>query len=96
MKQLRSLVCLVAIAFLGATQFKAGRFNVWGTILAVLLLGAGNVGLVIVGGPSWSPDVFDGAMLIAAVGLTSVKGFKGTNLRRLVSRFRTAEVTSGH
>lgn len=63
-----------AIAFLGATQFRRGRFNAWGTVVAVLLLGTGNIGLLIVGGPSWSPDVFDGAMLIAAVGLTSLSG----------------------
>ena len=30
-----------AAAFLGATQFQPGRFNVWGTVLAVYLLGTG-------------------------------------------------------
>jgi ribose transport system permease protein len=71
-----------AVAFLGATQFRGGRFNAWGTVVAVLLLGTGNVGLLIVGGPSWSPDVFDGAMLIAAVGLTSVRGIGPLARRR--------------
>ncbi len=72
-----------AAAFLGATQFKAGRFNAWGTIVAVLLLGTGNVGLLVVGGPSWSPDVFDGVILIAAVGLTSAKGIGPLRIRAL-------------
>ncbi len=75
-----------AVAFLGATQFRAGRFNAWGTVVAVLLLGTGNVGLLIVGGPSWSPDIFDGAMLIAAVGLTSVRGVGGFSLDKLLRR----------
>lgn len=64
-----------AAAFLGATQFRHGRFNPWGVVVAVLLLGTGDVGLLTIGAPSWSPDVFEGVMLIAAVGLTSARGF---------------------
>lgn len=60
-----------AAAFLGATQFRPGRINAWGTIAAVLLLGTGEVGLLTVGGPVWAPDVFSGVVLITAVGLTS-------------------------
>lgn len=63
-----------AAVFLGATQFRGGRFNPWGTIVAVLLLGTGNVGLLVVGAPVWSPQVFTGVLLIAAVALTSAKG----------------------
>ena len=63
-----------AAAFLGATQFRAGRFNPWGTVVAVLLLGTGNVGLLIIGAPAWAPGIFDGAMLIVAVALTSGTG----------------------
>ena len=33
-----------AAVFLGATQLKNGRFNAWGTIIAVLLLGTGTTG----------------------------------------------------
>ncbi len=70
-----------AAAFLGATQFRNGRFNSWGTVVAVLLLGTGNVGLLVAGGPSWSPDIFDGAILIAAVGLTSARGIGPLRIR---------------
>jgi ribose transport system permease protein len=63
-----------AAAFLGATQFRRGRFNPWGTVVAVLLLGTGDVGLLVVGAPAWSPDVFSGAMLIVAVSLTAHGG----------------------
>jgi ribose transport system permease protein len=80
------LIPAFAVAFLGATQFRGGRFNTWGAIVAVLLLGTGDVGLVTVGGPSWSPDVFEGAVLIAAVGLTASQGIGPIKLQRLRQR----------
>ena len=43
-----------AAAFLGATQLKNGRFNAWGTIIAVLLLGTGTTGLALADAPQWS------------------------------------------
>lgn len=54
-------------AFLGATQIKPGVFNVWGTFIAVYLLGTGVDGLQLVGGKLWITDVFNGAALIIAV-----------------------------
>jgi ribose transport system permease protein len=60
-------------AFLGATQFRNGRFNTWGTVLAVLLIGTGDYGLNLSHAPQWSPQVFDGVALIAAVGLTNLE-----------------------
>jgi ribose/xylose/arabinose/galactoside ABC-type transport system permease subunit len=59
-----------AAAFVGATQLRHGRFNAWGTIIAILLLGTGNEGLADVGAPQWAPSVFAGVTLILAVGLT--------------------------
>ena len=56
--------------FLGATQFRDLRFNAWGTIVAVFMLGTGQYGLLLAGAPSWSTDVFQGAALIVAVGIT--------------------------
>jgi ribose transport system permease protein len=58
-----------AAAFLGATQFRNGRFNVWGAIVAVLLLGTGEVGLSLAEAPTWAPNVFQGAVLIAAMAI---------------------------
>jgi ribose transport system permease protein len=60
-------------AFLGATQLRGGRFNPWGTVIGVLLLGTGNVALLIAGGPTWTPSLFEGTVLIAAVALTSLE-----------------------
>ena len=70
------LIPAFSAAFLGATQLRQGRFNAWGTVIAVLLLGTGNVGLLLDGGPAWTPQLFEGLVLIAAVGLT-VSGNEG-------------------
>ena len=60
-----------AAGFLGATQFVPGRFNVWGTVLAVYLLATGVKGLVILGADVWVPDLFNGLALLIAVGVAS-------------------------
>jgi ribose transport system permease protein len=57
-----------AAAFLGSTQFKPGRFNVWGTMVAVYVLATGVKGLQLVTGVQWLNDMFNGVALIAAVG----------------------------
>ncbi|CAB4895149.1 unannotated protein [freshwater metagenome] len=62
-----------AAGFLGATQFKPGRFNIWGTVLAVYLLATGVKGLVLMGADVWVPDLFNGAALILAVGLSGIQ-----------------------
>lgn len=77
-----------AAVFLGATQFRQGRFNAWGVVVAVLLLGTGAVGLLVVGAPAWSPLVFDGVVLIIAVALTSASG---SSILRNVRRRKPAD-----
>jgi ribose transport system permease protein len=61
-------------AFLGSTQIKNGRFNVWGTILAVYVLAIGVKGLQLAGAPFWLPDLFNGVALALAVGVASYRG----------------------
>lgn len=53
---------------LGATCMKPGRVNVWGTIVAVLVLGIGIAGLEQIGGAFYVDPLFDGGTLIVAVG----------------------------
>jgi ribose transport system permease protein len=60
-----------AAAFLGATQF-GGRFNAWGTVIAVLVLGTGSTGLVLVGAPTWAPGMFTGSVLLLSLVLTNL------------------------
>jgi ribose transport system permease protein len=58
-----------AAVFLGSTQFRSGRYNVWGTIVAVYVLAVGVKGLQLAGAPVWLPDLFNGVALLLAVGL---------------------------
>jgi len=79
-------------AFLGATMFRNGRFNSWGTVVATMLLGTGQFGILLSGGPVWSPDVFNGVALIVAVGLASVNLSSPQNVRRLLGLFRRLRI----
>jgi ribose transport system permease protein len=58
----------IAAGFLGATAIKVGRFNVVGTVVAVILVAIGVSGLELNGVPNWVEPAFDGAVLIIAVG----------------------------
>jgi ribose transport system permease protein len=62
-----------AAAFLGATQLRGGRFNAWGTVIAVLMLGTGITGLGLAAAPAWAPSMFTGVVLIAALALTGAQ-----------------------
>lgn len=62
-----------AMAFVGATQLRPGRFNAWGTVIAVALIGTGSVGLSLANVPQWAPDVYLGAVLIIAIGVTGLE-----------------------
>jgi ribose transport system permease protein len=56
-----------AAAFLGATAIVPGRFNPWGTFIAVYFLATGIVGLQLIGLSGWIEQVFYGAALVLAV-----------------------------
>jgi ribose transport system permease protein len=59
-----------AACFLGATQILPGRFNVWGTLIAIFVLAIGVTGLQLVTSVSWITDMFDGVALVVAVALS--------------------------
>jgi ribose transport system permease protein len=75
-------------AFLGATMFRSGRFNTWGTIVATLLLGTGQFGILLLGGPTWSSDVFNGAALLLAMVVASLSTGAPHRVRALAAPFR--------
>jgi len=54
-------------AFLGQTVIRPGRFNPWGTFVAVYFLVTGITGLELLGAQGWVQDVFYGTSLIVAV-----------------------------
>jgi ribose transport system permease protein len=63
-----------AAAFLGATQLKPGRINVWGALIAVYLLATGVTGLQLAGASFWITYLFNGLALIIAVSLGVLQG----------------------
>ncbi|MEO9176832.1 MAG: ABC transporter permease [Gaiellales bacterium] len=56
-------------AFLGQTAIRTGRFNAWGTFVAVYFLATGITGLELLGYTGWVQDVFYGGSLVVAVAL---------------------------
>jgi ribose transport system permease protein len=76
-----------AAAFLGSTQLIPGRFNVWGTLLAIYVLATGVQGLQLVSGASWLSDMFNGVALIIAVAL-SIQRSPSAQWARIKARFR--------
>ena len=75
-----------AAVFLGSTQLIPGRFNVWGTLLAIYVLATGVQGLQLVSGASWLNDMFNGVALIIAVAL-SIQRTPSGFWHKLKSRF---------
>ncbi len=56
-----------AAAFLGATCIKPGRFNPWGSVIAVYFLVTGINGLSVLGFRTFVQDLFYGGALVVAV-----------------------------
>jgi ribose transport system permease protein len=61
-----------AAAFLGSTSIRPGRFNPWGTMLAVYFLIVGITGLVFLGVSTFVQDMFYGGALVVAVTLSQL------------------------
>ena len=61
-----------AAAFLGATAVRPGFFNVWGTVIAIFLVAVGITGLQLEGVESWVTPVFNGVVLLIAIGVSQL------------------------
>jgi ribose transport system permease protein len=59
-------------ALLGSTAFRLARVNVWGTIVAVVLLSVGIAGIEQLGSAFYIEPLFNGATLLIAVGLAGL------------------------
>jgi ribose transport system permease protein len=82
-----------AAAFLGSTQLVPGRFNVWGTLLAIYVLATGVQGLQLVSGASWLSEMFNGVALIIAVAL-SIQRSPSAHWRRIRGWFQRGDSSS--
>lgn len=61
-----------AAAFLGSTAINPGRFNAWGTLIAVYFLVIGITGLIFMGMSSYVQSMFYGGALVIAVVLSQI------------------------
>jgi ribose transport system permease protein len=91
------LLAMFAGVFLGETQLRPGRFNAWGTVLAILILGVLTTGLALRGVPLWAQQLSDGAVLIVALvmhakGRASI-GSAGKQKRKRLRRSQSAGAT---
>jgi len=69
---LELLLPAFAAAFLGATTISPGRFNAWGTVIAVYFLVTGITGLQLLGAQNYVQNLFYGGALILAVSFSQV------------------------
>jgi ribose transport system permease protein len=67
------LLTVIAAIILGGTSLYGGRGSVWGTLLAVLILGTLNNGLTLMDVSSFWQDVTRGIVLMLAVSLDQIR-----------------------
>jgi ribose transport system permease protein len=72
-----------AAAFLGGTTIRPGRFNPWGSIIAVYFLITGITGLQLLGVKSFVQELFFGGALVVGVILSQA------TQRRMAARANT-------
>ncbi len=71
-----------AAVFLGSTQITPGRFNIWGSVLAIYVLATGVKGLQLLTDVQWLDPMFSGVALVAAVAIANGRQRSGEEHRR--------------
>ncbi|MGD9985558.1 ABC transporter permease [Pseudonocardia sp.] len=61
----------LAAVFLGATTLRPGRYNVGGTLLALIFIATTISGLILVGLKPWVTDVFNGGAVVVAIAISA-------------------------
>ena len=69
----QQLLTVIAAIILGGTSLYGGRGSVWGTVLAVMILGTLNNGLTLLDVSSFWQDITRGSVLILAVAFDQVR-----------------------
>ena len=57
-----------------STAIRPGRYNVWGTVIGVYFVAVAVSGLILLGADYWVQPLFNGAVLVLAVGLATASG----------------------
>lgn len=60
-----------SVVFLSKTVFKPGYINLPGVILSMLVIGVGTTGIQMLGAPSWGEYMFEGAVLIFSMWIST-------------------------
>ncbi len=81
-----------AACFLGSTTLKIGRFNPWGTFIALYFIVTGTTGLQLLGAQNYVQQLFYGAALIIAVILSKL--LRQRNDRQLQTDARRAALAA--
>ncbi|HLH66987.1 MAG TPA: ABC transporter permease [Solirubrobacteraceae bacterium] len=89
------LLPALAGVFLGSTQFRGGRVNVWGSVIAIYVLATGTTGLQLAGAPVWIPDLFNGLALLVAVGVARYQGAPARRLAVVQRALRLGRARAG-
>ncbi|MBB5754835.1 ABC transporter permease subunit [Prosthecomicrobium pneumaticum] len=76
------LLPVFAAALLGSTSVRPGRVNVWGTVIAVALLAVAVSGLQQMGAQFYVEYIFNGGILVFAVGAAGFMGRRRAAARR--------------
>lgn len=63
----------IATVFLGATAFRSGEANLWGTFLGALIIGTMNNGLTLLNVPYYYQLMAKGLIIVLAVTFTSIE-----------------------
>lgn len=79
------LLPVFAAALLGSTSVRPGRVNVWGTVIAVALLAVAVSGLQQMGAQFYVEYIFNGGILVFAVGAAGYMGRKRAAARRMAA-----------
>lgn len=74
-----------AACFLGSTVLKIGRFNPWGTLIAVYFLVTGITGLQLMGAQQYVQQLFYGGALVIAVIMSKLVRARGEKRRRAMA-----------
>lgn len=75
-----------AAAFLGSTTIRIGRFNPWGTLIAVYFLVTGITGLQLMGAQQYVQQLFYGGALVIAVVASKVVRARSQKRRLVVQK----------
>lgn len=75
-----------AAAFLGSTTIRVGRFNPWGTLIAVYFLVTGITGLQLMGAQQYVQQLFYGGALVIAVVASKIVRARSQKRRLVVQK----------